>query len=109
MPPDDVARLGHLREAARTATRFIEGRDRDDLDDDEMLRLALTKLVEIVGEAAKQVTPATQAKYPAVPWSAAARMRDRLVHHYFDIDLDVLWSTIVEDLPTLLAALTGVE
>ncbi len=76
-----------------------------DLDDDELLRLALTKLVEIVGEAAKQVTEPTRSRYAAVPWSAAARTRDRLVHHYFDIDLDILWATITEDLPALLAAL----
>lgn len=74
-----------------------------------MLRLALTKLVEIVGEAAKQVTPATQQEYPRVQWSAAAKMRDRLVHHYFDIDLDVLWITIQDDLPALLAALPGTD
>lgn len=60
-------------------------RDRVALYEDEMLRLALTKLVEIVGEAAKQVTAETCQKHPGVPWSAAARMRDRLVHHYFDI------------------------
>ena len=102
MPPDDDARLRHLIEAANTAAAFVEGRTRSDLDDDQMLALALTKLVEIVGEAAKQVTAATQAEYPDVPWSAASRMRDRLVHHYFDIDLDVLWSTIEVDLPSLL-------
>lgn len=68
-----------------------------------MLRLALTKLVEIVGEAAKQVTVQTRQEHPTVPWSAAARMRDRLVHHYFDIDLDVLWSMVTTDLPALLA------
>lgn len=102
MPPEDDVRLRHLIEAAETAIRFIKGRQRSDLDGDEMLRLALTKLVEIVGEAAKQVTPATRAANPGVPWSAAARMRDRLVHHYFDIDLDVLWSTVTVDLPALL-------
>jgi uncharacterized protein with HEPN domain len=74
-----------------------------------MLRLALTKLVEIVGEAAKQVTPAGRAELPDVPWSAAARMRDRLVHHYFDIDLDVLWQTVTEDLPALLALLPDLD
>lgn len=58
--------------------------------------------MEIVGEAAKQVSDATRARYPDVPWSAAARMRDRLVHHYFDMNLDVLWSTVTEDLPSLL-------
>ncbi len=84
---------------------MVEGRSRKDLDDDEMLRLALTKLVEIVGEAAKQVTAETRAGLSEVPWSAAARTRDRLVHHYFDIDLDVLWTTVTEDLPRLLDAL----
>jgi uncharacterized protein with HEPN domain len=43
---------------------------------------------------------------PHVPWRAAARMRDRLIHHYFDINLDVLWQTITADLPEMLAAMT---
>ena len=108
-PPDDLVRLRHLREAAQKAVAFIQDRSRADLDDDEMLRLALTKLVEIVGEAAKQVTDATRAEHPDVAWSAAARMRDRLVHHYFDIDLDVLWVTITADLPELLDALPDLD
>ena len=56
---------------------FAEGRSRPDLDSDEMLRLALVKLVEIVGEAANQVTDGTRARMPGVPWAEAARMRDR--------------------------------
>src|SRR5205085_12691712 len=56
-----------------------------------------TKLVEIVGEAAKLISEDTRQRYPEVPWSRAARTRDRLVHHYFDIDLDALWSTITTD------------
>lgn len=104
-PPEDLIRLQHLRDAAEKAIAFTTGRDRVDLESDELLRLALTKLVEIVGEAAKQVSATTQAELPEVPWSAAAKMRDRLVHHYFDIDLDVLWQTTQEDLPALLAAL----
>ena len=103
--PEDAVRIRHLREAAGKAIEFTKGRTRADLDRDEMLRLALTKLVEIVGEAARQVTPATRDEYPEVPWSAAARTRDRLVHHYFDIDLDVLWATVTDDLPALLRAL----
>jgi uncharacterized protein with HEPN domain len=59
----------------------------------------LTKLVEIVGEAAKSISITGGASLPDIPWRAAARMRDRLVHHYFDINLDVLWQTISEDLP----------
>lgn len=109
MPPEDDVRIRHMVDAVRTALRFVDGRVRTDLDDDEMLVLALTKLVEIVGEAAKQVTPGTRATLPDVPWTAAARMRDRLVHHYFDVDLDVLWSTIETDLPGLLAVLPRVD
>ena len=70
-----------------------------------MLQLALTRLVEIVGEAAKAVSEATRARYPDVPWSLAPRMRDRLIHHYFDIDFDRLWDTVTESLPALLATL----
>jgi uncharacterized protein with HEPN domain len=70
-----------------------------------MLQLALVKLVEIIGEAAKAVSDDARSRYPEVPWSAAARTRDRLTHHYFDVNLDVLWSTVTEDLPALLAGL----
>jgi len=68
----------------------------------------LIKLVEIVGEAAKQVSAETRAAHPVVPWTAASRMRDRLVHHYFDINLNVLRQTVTEDLPQLLTALPAV-
>jgi uncharacterized protein with HEPN domain len=101
-PPDDLVRLRHLREAAEKAIKFSAGKTRQSLDDDELLRLGLTKLVEILGEAAKQVSEPTRTRHPEVPWAAAARMRDRLIHHYFDIDLDILWATVSEDLPQLL-------
>ena len=104
MLPDEV-RLAHISSAANAALRFVDGRDRTDLDSDEMLTLALTKLIEIVGEAAKNTSPETQAKYPDVAWRSAARMRDRLVHHYFDINKDALWATVQEDLPVLLRGL----
>ncbi len=78
-----------MLEAGDRALGFAAGRSRTDLDSDEMLRFALVKLVEIVGEAAKQVSDETRVRYPAVAWAEAARMRDRLVHHYFDINLDM--------------------
>ncbi len=104
LPPDEV-RLLHIRDAAESAAGFIAGRTAKDLETDEMLRLALTKLVEIVGEAAKQLSGAGRARFPTISWGDAARMRDRLVHHYFDVDLEVLWATVTQDLPALLEAL----
>lgn len=108
-PPEDLVRLRHLRDAAQKAIAFSTNKTRASLDDDELLRLALTKLVEIVGEAAKQVSELTRRENPTVPWVAAARMRDRLIHHYFDIDLDVLWATVQHDLPDLLAAVAEIS
>lgn len=101
MPPDDDTRIRHLVEAAEKAVAYADERDRAALDEDELFRLALTEPTEIVGEAAKQVSDETRRAHPDVPWSAASRMRDRLVHHYFDINLDVLLSTVTVDLPAL--------
>ena len=103
--PRDDERIAHMVEACEEGMAFVAGRARADLDDDRVLQLALCKLIENVGEAAKAVTPEFRAKYPGVEWSSAARMRDRVVHHYFQIDLDIVWSTVSEDFPTLLAAL----
>jgi uncharacterized protein with HEPN domain len=65
-----------MRDAIDKALRYTEGSSRQGLEDDEILRLAITKLVEIVGEAAKQGSEPTRNAHPSVPWSAAARMRD---------------------------------
>lgn len=109
MRPEDRIRLRHIVEAATKAIAYSAGKQRSDIDEDELLRLALTKLIEIVGEAAKHIGPDVRRRHPAVPWSGAARMRDRLIHHYFNIDHDILWHTLTEDLPQLLAALPDVE
>jgi len=103
--PRDDDRIAHIVEACEQAAEFTAGRTRSDLEHDRMLQLALVKLVEIVGEAAKGLTDETRARYPEVPWSLAARTRDRLSHHYFQIDLDRLWSTVTESLPALLVQL----
>ena len=71
-------------DAARSATDFVAGRARQDLDSDPMLRFALVRAIEIIGEASTM---------PSIPWPALVAMRNRLIHAYFDVDLDVLWKT----------------
>ena len=75
------------------------------LEQDRMLQLALVRLVEIVGEAATRVSEKGQRSYPSIPWEKARGMRNRLVHGYNRIDLKVLWDTITDDLPPLIAEL----
>ena len=86
----------------------MQGRDRDDLDTDPMLLLAVVKALEIIGEAATKVTKNRQAEVPQIPWPQIISMRNRLIHAYFDIDTDVVWKTIVEDLPELIGNLKAI-
>lgn len=105
LPADDRVRLRHMVDAARKAQEWVAGRDRDDLEDDEKLSLALQRLIEIIGEAAKKVTAATRSQGDSIPWQEIAGMRDRLIHAYFDVNLDLLWNTVTEDMPSLIDAL----
>ena len=105
MRPDDLARLRHILDAAREACGFIHGRSRSDLDRDRQLVWALVKAAEIVGEAAYQMNKASRAEIPGIPWEDIIGIRHRLVHAYFDINLDILWKTTQEDLPSLVAQL----
>ena len=105
MSPDDRWRVSHMVEAAEHALQFVAGRSRADLDSDAMLRLALTRAVEIIGEAAAQVTEAARRELPDVPWAQIVGMRNRLVHAYFDINADILWDTVQVALPALVAQL----
>jgi uncharacterized protein with HEPN domain len=106
MPPlDDDLRLRHMLEAARKAVAFTEHRTRGDLDTDEQLALALTRLVEIIGEAAASVSGALKVNNPAIPWRSIISTRNRLIHGYFDVDLDILWNIVTHDLPILVREL----
>jgi uncharacterized protein with HEPN domain len=99
---DDLTRLKHIRDAVMITIDFIKGRNRDDLDNDQMLSLALVRLIEIIGEAANNISLYCQNNYPQIPWREMIGMRNRIVHAYFEVDLDVVWQVIIDDLPRLL-------
>ena len=104
----DEIRLRHMLEAAREAVSFAHGRVRGDLDTDRQLVLSLVKDIEIVGEAAAQVTESARAQASGIPWQVIVAMRNRLVHAYFSINLDIVWQTVQQDLPVLIAELEHV-
>lgn len=91
---DDPTRLRHMRNAAKDALAFVTGKQRSDLDGNRQLMLALVKCIEIVGEAASATTDETKVTAPDVPWPQIRGMRNRLIHAYYEIDLDVLWDTV---------------
>jgi uncharacterized protein with HEPN domain len=73
-----------------------------------MLLFALVRAVEIIGEAASRLSPETKSVVSSVPWAAIVAMRNRLIHAYFDIDHDILWKTVSEEIPFLLSSLRAV-
>lgn len=102
---EDRARLLHMLDHAREAVAMTVGRTRLDLDSDRQLNLALVRLLEIVGEAASRVTPQTQALLPGIPWADITGLRNRVVHGYDRVDFDIVWETVVGDLPALIERL----
>lgn len=83
----------------------MRDKSRADLDNDIQLVWALVKALEIIGEAGYQISADTKAQVPSIPWDRIIGMRHRLVHAYFDIDLDILWKTVCDSLPPLISAL----
>lgn len=94
-----------MADAAESALRFCQGRTRADLDTDDMLRFALTRAVQVIGEAANKVSSEARMQIPGIAWPAIVGMRNRLVHAYFDVDSNILWTTVSERLPSLLREL----
>ena len=90
---------------AREAVEMVAGKTQADLAQHRMLELALIRLVEIIGEAATRVGSEMKSSNPQVPWREIIGMRNRLTHGYDTVDLKVLWDTISEDLPPLIADL----
>jgi uncharacterized protein with HEPN domain len=105
---DNTIRLRHMLDHAREAVAMSLGRERGELDRDRQLMLSLLKLVEIIGEAAYRVTTDVREAHPSIPWDQIVGTRNRLVHGYDKVDLDVLWRIVSEDLPALIEQLQAV-
>jgi uncharacterized protein with HEPN domain len=88
-------------DAAESVEQFTTGKKREDLDTDQMLLFAIVRAIEVIGEAASKVTDETKATSPGIPWISIIGMRNRLIHGYFDIDSDVVWKTVTEEIPEL--------
>lgn len=108
MKKDDLTRVAHARDAARTAAEITEGREYGDVYKDKVLALALTRLLEIIGEAANFVSRRFKDRHPEVPWRLMVDIRNRLIHGYNDIDLKIVWDTVIYDLTTLESQLTEI-
>jgi uncharacterized protein with HEPN domain len=105
MHKNDSVRLRHMLDAARNAVMLTRGRTRPELDAELTLSLSLVRLLEIIGEAARAVTLELREEHAEIPWPKITSMRNRLIHGYWNVNLDVVWETVQDDLPSLIARL----
>lgn len=98
----DLIRLRHMLAAAKEALEFAAGKTRMDLEKDRLHMLAIIKSIEIIGEAASKVTETFKTENSNIPWNDIINMRNRLIHAYFDVNLDIVWQTVKTDLPDLI-------
>ena len=87
------------------AQSFIAGMTFEEFSADEKTHFAVVRALEIVGEATKRLPPDLRARYSALPWREMAGMRDKLVHDYFGVNLQVVWETALDEAPALEAAM----
>jgi uncharacterized protein with HEPN domain len=99
--PTQIAYLRHTREALLSVKEYTAG-GRDAFFASKMARDAVLRNLEIVGEATKALAPETRDRAPEIPWRRIAGMRDQLIHHYFGVDLDVVWRVVEVEVDPLL-------
>lgn len=105
MPKSDLAYVGHMLDTARKAVEKVRDKTRHDLNRDENLLLALAHLLQIIGEAARRVSPSYQDEHPQIPWKAIVGMRHKVVHDYLNVDEDIVWDTVTRELQPLIREL----
>ena len=91
-----------MLEAAEKAVKLSEGKSRADLDSDETFALAVTRLLEILGEASNHVSDEIKENNPGIPWHEFRGVRNHLIHGYFDVDWDIIWQILSKDLPAVI-------
>ena len=97
----DKAYLKHILDAISNIEKFIEGIEKEDFLGNVEKQYAVLRGLEIIGEATKNLSEKLKTKYPHIPWKEIGGMRDKLIHQYFGVNLDLVWETIKTKLPEL--------
>ncbi len=101
MSPSLLDFLRHIAHECEYLMQLKDGRDRAALLEDPTNSRAIVRSLEVIGEAVKKLPPEVRSKYPQVEWADMADMRDVLIHHYFGIDLDIVWGVLQKEIPDL--------
>jgi len=101
--PRDHAYLLDILEAARLALGYVQGVSREAFLRDIQLQDSVIRRIEIIGEAARRISDTTRETFPGIPWTEMIGMRNLTIHHYDNVDLEIVWDTVQHSLPELIA------
>ncbi len=109
MKKDNLVFLGHMLEAIDSLELFMNNVTKTQFLNNYEKQCAVVRALEILGEAAKNITPDFIEKYPSLPWKNIKGTRDKIIHHYFDVNLEIVWDIINKDLPDLKEKLLSIK
>jgi uncharacterized protein with HEPN domain len=98
---DNLIFLKHILESIKDLEEFTKGVDKQALLNNKEKQSAVIRQIEIIGEAAKNISKDFKKKYISVPWKEIIGTRDKLIHHYFGVDFEILWKVVERDIPNL--------
>ncbi len=98
---DDLVYVRHIAGALDKIASYARGLTQAEFVVSSMIQDAVVRQFEVIGEATKNISPGFRNLHGELPWPLMAQMRDRLIHHYWDVDVSILWTTVTEDLPKI--------
>lgn len=99
--PDDLTRLGDVLDAIRRIENYVSGVGKDSFVKNQMMQDAVMHQIEIIGEASNSISDEFQETHPSLPWMQMRAIRNKIVHEYREVNLDIIWDTVMNDLPAV--------
>jgi uncharacterized protein with HEPN domain len=106
---DDLAFIEHILLCIDKIQEYTKNLTAQDFNNNELFQDAVIRNIEIIGEATKKISNDLKSQYREIPWKEMSGMRDKLIHDYFGVDVDVVWKTVNEDIPYLKSLIENID